>query len=95
MPDALRLAPIASSGALTDRCLAQSSTTWHPISQMPLTELKIWSITTFVYDLDDWEETWVESHGREWTWDLDDDEIPEGTKYGSIPNYNLGTDWWV
>ncbi|KAI1345449.1 hypothetical protein F5Y01DRAFT_300522 [Xylaria sp. FL0043] len=71
----------------------ETGTTWHPISQMPLTEPKISSITVHVYDLKQWEETWVESHGREWTWDSDDEELPEGIKYGPIPNYSPETDW--
>jgi hypothetical protein len=39
-----------------------SSGTWHVVSQSPLTEPKVSSITVSVYDLDHWEQDWLERH---------------------------------
>ncbi|OBT65800.1 hypothetical protein VE03_03314 [Pseudogymnoascus sp. 23342-1-I1] len=61
-----------------------SGGTWHEISQLPLTEPKISSVEVSVYDLDQWEYTWLEQH-REHTGgnaeyilygDLSDDDRP-------------------
>jgi hypothetical protein len=58
--------------------------TWHEISQMPLTKPKVSSVEASVYDLNYWEETWLEHH-REHTegnaeyvtyGDLSDDDRP-------------------
>jgi len=60
------------------------SSTWHEISQSPLTEPKVSSVEASVYDLDQWESVWLETH-REHTagdaqyityGDLSDDERP-------------------
>ena len=58
--------------------------TWHEISQLPLTKPKVSSVEVSIYDLDHWEETWLEQH-REHTsgdaeyvtyGDLSDDDRP-------------------
>jgi hypothetical protein len=60
------------------------SGTWHEISQLPLTEPKVSSVEASVYDLEHWEEVWLEQH-REHTagdaqyvtyGDLSDDDRP-------------------
>lgn len=38
------------------------SGTWHEISRLPLTEPKISSVEVSVYNLDQWEDTWLEHH---------------------------------
>src|ERR1700710_439310 len=56
--------------------------TWHEISQLPLTKPKVSSAEASVYNLDLWEEVWLEQH-REHTdaeyvtyGDLSDDDRP-------------------
>ncbi|KFY37689.1 hypothetical protein V494_04651 [Pseudogymnoascus sp. VKM F-4513 (FW-928)] len=41
---------------------SDGSGTWHAVSKMPLTEPKISSITVSDYDLDLWEDFWLEEH---------------------------------
>lgn len=63
---------------------SSSTGTWHEISQLPLTEPKISSIKVSVYELNLWEEMWLEQHrghtgaGAEYITygDLSDDERP-------------------
>ncbi|KFY31394.1 hypothetical protein V493_01145 [Pseudogymnoascus sp. VKM F-4281 (FW-2241)] len=65
-----------------------STSTWHEISQLPLTEPKISSIKVSVDDLDLWEEMWLEQHrghtgpSAEYVTygDLSDDERPYPTE---------------
>jgi hypothetical protein len=38
------------------------TSTWHPISQLSLTKTKISSITVEVYELEMWEEQWLDMH---------------------------------
>lgn len=56
--------------------------TWHEISHLPLTEPKVSSVEVSVYDLEYWEENWLNQHrehidGEYVTYgDLSDDERP-------------------
>ncbi|KAH8160034.1 hypothetical protein CIB48_g8222 [Xylaria polymorpha] len=52
----------------------------------PLVEPNFSSSTVRVYELSPWESDWVDSHGREWTWDPEDPYIPEGVQYGPLPD---------
>jgi len=53
--------------------------TWHAISQLPLTEPKVSSITVGVYHLDWWEDNWFEMHREHYDCgdnaDNDEDEV--------------------
>lgn len=59
-----------------------AGTSWHPISQLPITEPGVSSITVRVYQLGKWEDDWFEYHERHA--DPDDPECV----YGSLPDYN-------
>ncbi|GAW24991.1 hypothetical protein ANO14919_145890 [Xylariales sp. No.14919] len=66
----------------------ESNPTWHPISQCPLTEPKVSSITVEVHEIDRWESNWVEEHSSH----MDPPEPGEplsgdGFRYGPLPDY--------
>ncbi|KAI0400816.1 hypothetical protein F4802DRAFT_583666 [Xylaria palmicola] len=71
----------------------ESNPTWHPISQCPLTEPKVSSITVQVYELDHWEDDWLNLHTRH-----RDDPEPgeplsgEGFHYGPLTDYDPEVD---
>lgn len=64
---------------------------WHPISQMPLTEPKISSVTVHVEDLDNWEENWYETY-RDSSDSLDDHDPSKGVEWGILPDYDSEED---
>ncbi|KAF2968640.1 hypothetical protein GQX73_g4878 [Xylaria multiplex] len=64
----------------------ESNPTWHPISQCPLTEPKISTITVKVDNLDRWEDDWLEIH-REHAPELEEPEAGE-YRYGPLPDYD-------
>ncbi|KAK3946242.1 hypothetical protein QBC46DRAFT_444392 [Diplogelasinospora grovesii] len=64
---------------------AETASGWHPVSQSPLTEPAISSVTVTVSDLADWEDRWLEIHqGHAEPGDHNDDswvrfeELPPG-----------------
>lgn len=59
---------------------------WHPISQSPLTDPKVSSMTVVVYDLELWEDNWLELHGGH-SFPGDD-----GCEFGPLPEYNPNED---
>ncbi|KAI1109755.1 hypothetical protein F5Y14DRAFT_431321 [Nemania sp. NC0429] len=63
----------------------ESNLTWHPISQYPLTEPKISSITVSVSPLDDWEGDWLELHRRHA--DPDPRSNYCESRWGPLPDY--------
>ncbi|RYC59772.1 hypothetical protein CHU98_g6434 [Xylaria longipes] len=68
----------------------ESNPTWHPISQCPLTEPKVSSITVEVYEIERWEDDWVDIH---YSHMLDPPEpgeplSGEGFRYGPLPDYD-------
>jgi hypothetical protein len=67
------------------------TSTWHAISQSPLTEPKVSSITVQVYELEMWEEQWLDMHrnhsepdGGEENW--------EGVLWGELSDYDKEED---
>jgi hypothetical protein len=72
-----------------------STGTWHAISQCPLTEPPVSSIAVGVYELEMWEEQWLEMHrehssaaeegGEE---EGGEEESAEGVRWGELPDYD-------
>ncbi|KAI1181460.1 hypothetical protein F5B17DRAFT_436772 [Nemania serpens] len=68
---------------------------WHPISQCPLTEPKVSSITVTVDELDIWEAEWVSYHQRHADPpdpQLDEPYVCEGYRYGPLLDYDPDLD---
>lgn len=63
------------------------SGTWHIVSQSPLTEPKVSSITVSVYDLERWEEEWIEWHREHSSPDGGDENEPSA-RYGILDDDN-------
>jgi len=67
-----------------------STGTWHAISQCPLTEPPVSSIAVRVYELEMWEEQWLEMH-REHSSAAEEggeEESAEGVRWGELPDYD-------
>ncbi|KAI1164865.1 hypothetical protein F5B18DRAFT_613720 [Nemania serpens] len=73
----------------------ESNPTWHPISQCPLTEPKISSITVEVYELLHWEEDWLTEHRHTDPPDpeFDEPDAGEGYRFGPLPDCDPDGDW--
>lgn len=41
---------------------SQTTGTWHPVAQLPISEPKVSWITVRVYELEEWEDAWYEAH---------------------------------
>lgn len=63
----------------------------HPISQMPLTEPKVSSVTVHVEDLDNWEENWYEAY-RDSSDSPEDHDPSKGVEWGVLPDYDSEED---
>jgi hypothetical protein len=63
--------------------------TWHAVSQSPLTEPKVSSITVAVYDLELWEDLWLEEHEQHSSPDGGDEDEPSAL-YGALPRSRRG-----
>ncbi|KAJ8133134.1 hypothetical protein O1611_g495 [Lasiodiplodia mahajangana] len=73
----------------------ESNLTWHPISQCPLTEPKISSITVTVDTIDSWEDDWLDIHRRHTDPPdpkFNDPDSGEGWRYGPLPDYDSDRD---
>ncbi|KAI3326985.1 hypothetical protein HD806DRAFT_379174 [Xylariaceae sp. AK1471] len=68
----------------------ESNPTWHPISQCPLTEPKISSITVEVDELYRWEDEWLSFHLRHA--DPDPRWYGNGARFGPLPDYDPNSD---
>ncbi|RFU27606.1 hypothetical protein B7463_g8738, partial [Scytalidium lignicola] len=66
-----------------------TGTSWHPASQSALTDPKVSSITVCVYDLDLWEEQWLDVHQSHR--DLDE-SVDDEFQVGPLPNYSPDED---
>ncbi|KAI4915887.1 hypothetical protein J4E90_004333 [Alternaria incomplexa] len=68
-----------------------STTTWHPVSQLPLTEPKISSVIVHIDSLEDWEVQWLEIH--RFCHDPEENgEDPEEFLFGELSDYNSDSD---
>ncbi|KAI0191650.1 hypothetical protein F4808DRAFT_465320 [Astrocystis sublimbata] len=70
------------------------TTTWHPISQHPLTDPKVSSITVKVSALDDWEDDWCSEHYSH-LFDPPEPEDPlvsDGLCFADLPGYDPAHD---
>ncbi|KAG7294640.1 hypothetical protein NEMBOFW57_004717 [Staphylotrichum longicolle] len=65
---------------------ASSPEQLHPISQKPLTNPGVASVTVSVHALDRWEANWLDMHDREWE-DMDEDwDVDARTaRFGTLP----------
>ena len=63
------------------------TSTWHAISQSPLTEPKVSSITVQVYELEMWEEQWLDMH-RDHSEPDGGEENGEGVLWGELSDYD-------
>ncbi|KAH8812143.1 hypothetical protein F5884DRAFT_784533 [Xylogone sp. PMI_703] len=68
-----------------------TDTDWHPASQSPLTEPKVSSVTVTVYDLELWEDQWLDVH-RDHADPEGGDENGDGVEFGELPDYNPDED---
>lgn len=65
---------------------SDGSGTWHAVSTMPLSEPKVSSITVSVYDLDLWEDYWLEVHEQH---SSPGGEGEPSARYGRLPDLGL------
>ncbi|KAK3938875.1 hypothetical protein QBC46DRAFT_343135 [Diplogelasinospora grovesii] len=61
-----------------------ATVSWHPVSQSPLTEPKISSVTVHVDPLEDWEWEWLQQHAEET--EPGGDYDPTMVRYGPLPD---------
>ncbi|OBT85704.1 hypothetical protein VE02_05944 [Pseudogymnoascus sp. 03VT05] len=66
---------------------SDGSGTWHPVSKMPLSEPKVSSITVSVWDLDLWEDDWLEEHEQHSS--PSGGEGEPSARYGRLPDLGL------
>ncbi|KAI4640981.1 uncharacterized protein J4E78_010457 [Alternaria triticimaculans] len=68
-----------------------SNTTWHPVSQSPLTEPKTSSVIVHIDILEDWEFQWLEMH--RFCHDPEDNgEDPDEFLFGELQDYDSDSD---
>lgn len=67
------------------------SPSWSPISQSPLTEPRISSVTVRVEQLDDWEEQWLDFH-HDHAEPGDHNEGNDEVRFGQLPDYDPDED---
>ncbi|KAF2472782.1 uncharacterized protein BDR25DRAFT_365958 [Lindgomyces ingoldianus] len=67
------------------------SPSWSPVSQSPLTEPKISSVTVHVEQLDDWEELWLDIH-RDHAEPGPHNEASDFARFGPLPDYDPDSD---
>ncbi|OTA63180.1 hypothetical protein K449DRAFT_381678 [Hypoxylon sp. EC38] len=68
---------------------------WHPVSQAPLTEPKVSSITVHVDELEDWEDNWLNFHQDHSDPDAGNERFEDGkltVLWGELPDYKEGKD---
>ncbi|KUJ15131.1 uncharacterized protein LY89DRAFT_685945 [Mollisia scopiformis] len=65
----------------------ETNGTWHPVSKLPITEPKVSSITVHVYELEQWEENWLDMHegcsgagGEGVEWGISEHEVDDETE---------------
>lgn len=61
----------------------QAAGTYHPISELPISEPKVSSITVRVRELEDWEENWLTVHWKHSEPDAPPDAFPDA-KWGEL-----------
>ena len=69
----------------------QSTNTFHAVSEAPLTEPKVSSITARVYELELWEEQWMDMH-RNHSEPDGGEENGEGVVWGELEDYDEDLD---
>ncbi|KAI0191653.1 hypothetical protein F4808DRAFT_382483 [Astrocystis sublimbata] len=83
---------IISHGSLKPYALGadEANPTWHPISQCPLTDPKVSSITVGVNEIDRWEGDWANEHYSH-LFDPPEPGDPlsgEGFRFGPLPDFD-------
>lgn len=58
------LGPVTNGESTEDEPRTTTTPSWHPISQLPLTDPKVPSVKLSVEPLDDWDYHWMEKHDR-------------------------------
>jgi len=67
-------------------------TSWHPISESPLTDPKMSSVTVHVYEFDWWEEDWLDIHADHVDLDARVHYSGDDFEIGPLPNYDPEVD---